>query len=113
MKIEQHKQFSNAREVVINDKPLYNIFNNRATDAEFEKFLKLVEAAPKLLEALNTMKFLCECDIADHKTGLCHTDKYAAVRLRDVILPAINAATETESTMHPIFEQALKPSGIK
>jgi len=53
---------------------------------------KLLDSNRELLVALETMKMLCECDIQDHKNGLRPNDGYAAVRLRDVILPAINKA---------------------
>lgn len=59
---------------------------------EMKANAQLIAAAPDLLNALLTMKWLCECDIQDHKNGLCQTDKYGAVRLRDVILPSLQAA---------------------
>lgn len=103
MEIKQHSQFANYREVVIDDKPIFSIANNRATEAEFEKFLNLIAAAPKTLEALIMAYSFMVTD-----------PQHQGRQILETLREAINAATgEAESNMHQIFQDALKPFGIK
>jgi hypothetical protein len=41
------------------------------------------------IQALEDIKFLMKWDIRDFEKGLFPTDKYAKVRLRDIINPAL------------------------
>ena len=41
------------------------------------------------IKALKDIEFLMKCDIKDFENGLCPTDKYAKVRLRDIINPTL------------------------